>query len=254
MAEEEKESPLTQSHKLPKGRDWESALHAVHKLLLYKWYYAGIVSNTFGGMLNSADKNKYNIEKIKGEISPDFRNFFSNHIGHMRALANMIQDNEEKKGQKDVWYFSNDWADFPKGTCIIGINQNYRGVTGIGRREAYIFLDGSCKQEHQIATMYAVNKILTNNTYTEQVNAKTYLVDPSGKDAKRPNKKIEEAHNLVIKLKKDFVGNIGSLNMTEKASLDKYFKYLGTKNQMTGSLKELKVKIDHYFGSHTEGK
>ena len=250
MTDEKKEPiQLNQSHTLKSDRDWERALNAIHKLLLFKWYYAGIVSNTFGGMLNSADKNKYNTDRIKGDVSADFKSFFTNHIGHMRALATMIRDNEEEKGAKDVWYLSKDWADFPKGTCVIEMHQKYVGITGKGRREAYCFLDGSCKQEHQVNAMYVVNKVLTNYTYTEQVNAPTFLVDPSGKDAKKPNRKTELGHNLAIKLKKDFKLHAPHLSMTDKATLDQYFKYLETKNQLTGSLKELREKVDFYFGS-----
>ena len=84
------------------------------------------------------------------------------------------------------------------------------------------------------------------------MNAPTFLVDPSGKDAKKPNRKNELGHNLAIKLKKDFMLRAPSLTMTEKATLDQYFKYLESKNQLTGSLKELRGKVNHYFGATKE--
>ncbi len=246
MSEEQTPQGTVQCHVLQPDRNWEQTLDVLNKAMMSWWFYVGIVANTEGKLLNAPVPGKYFFNRGKPGVPAELKYYFQNQTS-MKEVARRVHAETEEQGSKDVWYISGGWKDFPRGTCLINITQDYNSLLGrSGLREAFVILDGASKREHQGMAMYLVNKVLTNSTYAAQLQAEQ-KDEASGKKPAQQRPQAHTGQQLVHFLKHDFKGYIPRMSMEEKAVLDHYLKDLASKNQLTDSLKQLQRQVNEYF-------
>lgn len=246
LSPEQPLSATAQCHELSTERNWEQTLDVLNKAMMPWWFYVGIVSNTEGKLLNAPVAGKYFFSRGKPGVPAELKYYFQNQTS-LKELARRLHEESDEQGPKDVWYISGGWKDFPRGTCLINITQEYKPMLGrSGVREAFVILDGASKREHQGKAMYLVNKVLTNVTYAQQLHAEQ-KDEAAGKKAPQAKAQAHTGQQLVHFLKHDFKSYIPRMSMEEKAVFDHYLKDLASKNQLTDSLKQLQRQVNEYF-------
>ena len=234
-------------HNLAASRDWEEALDAIHLSMLDKWYYVAIISNTNGG-INTPIRKVLNTRRKKKEIPKELKEIFKVRSGTVKELNKMIREKQYELGNKDIWYFSSKWHNFPKGTSVIELRQqssfNRIFSSKPKFRRAFVVLDGACKVEHQNQAMLHINKVMKNKDFVKAVLESKRKTEKSRLDVKP--KPQRSPSDMVVALKKAR-HVMETLTIEEKAILDQYFRYLDERGEFNSSLQLLKEDLDNHF-------
>ncbi len=236
-------------HKLAPHRDWEETLDIIHQLLLDQWYYLATISNTRGGLFTPIQK-KINLTRCKKNIPEELKTLLAMRSGTVKQLNSKIRKQQLKVGNKDVWYFSGTWNEFPKGTSVIELLQQPRWNKFIASRpkfrRAFVILDGACKVEHQNQAMLLINKIIKNSDFAKNVlkKRKNPIQEQTRKDVKA--RKHRSAPDMVRRLKES-TQYMETLTVEEKALLDQYFRRLEQQGEYNLKLQDLKNQLDQHF-------
>ncbi|OGG97196.1 MAG: hypothetical protein A2527_10290 [Candidatus Lambdaproteobacteria bacterium RIFOXYD2_FULL_50_16] len=238
-------------HQLEPSRDWEKTLDALHFLLVQKWYYVAIASNTWGGFLNNPQK-KVNLKRKKMDVPEELSALLKIKLASFKELAKKIDHQTSYDGAKDIWHFKSGWKEFPQGTGLIEIHQQ----TSWSRlsnepifRRAFIVIDSKSSPEDQFKIMLLVNKMFKNKAYADQTYRRigkekineARIARPSGIYQGRPTSE------LVIKLKDNFGINVRGITKEERVALGFYFERLRKLSEFDETLKEVETRLLRHF-------
>ncbi|MDH5560720.1 MAG: hypothetical protein OEY59_07680 [Deltaproteobacteria bacterium] len=158
------------NHDLPVNRDWDKALDAIHYLLLKKWYYISIASNTKKGFFGSNVKKEVFIKRKRKNLPDELKSILKMKLSTFEDLKGKIRHKQiQSGGNKDIWHFQDNWKEFPKGTKVIEIHQKLLKnlITNDQKlRKAYVVLDGKCNVSEQNTAMMLINRVLESKSYT----------------------------------------------------------------------------------------
>ena len=239
-------------HALGVTRNWDNALDALHHLLLKKWYYLGIASNTKKGasgnlLTDSLDFSRKRSDTEGKAILGLGRNSFS----ELMALVN--QQKWGAGGEADVWHLKSGWKELPSGTCLIELNQNFlfSALTGSkeNKRTAFVVLDGKAAVQDQTNSLLLVKKVFTDKGYTQE-----QLKEARSSKANEPKlvqaaakKPGRQPGGLVMALQEDFEGVVKTLTLGERNSLETYFNQLEARKEANANHRQLQEKVSSYW-------
>ncbi|MDX2471717.1 MAG: hypothetical protein QNL04_14195 [SAR324 cluster bacterium] len=231
------------SHQLSMNRDWNEAMNALHYILLRKWYYIGIVTNT---KMKSNKLLKHGVEfsRRRTKVDVGLNSILDLRENSYLGLKKKIRDHRQKTGKNnDIWHFSSNWKELPAGTCLVELHQSLLR-TLLGKkdvRNAFVVFDGKASVKDQNSAMMIINKVLTEKEFTEK------LLEKAKNDQSEPcltkQVHIRQPELLIRFLQENFIMVISSVIPEEKILLDKYFDHLKLSGQQTGELDTLQKKV-----------
>ena len=235
------------SHQLAINRDWCDAMNALHYILLRKWYYIGIVTTTKRNS-NKLLQKGVEFSRRRESLDVGLRSILNLGENSYRDIKEKIRQQRIKSGQnRDIWHFSSDWKEMPKGTALIEVHQSlYRTLLGSKDvRNGFVVLDGRASMTDQNSAMQIINKIFSEKDFTARI------LEKAKKDKDQPNLvKAENSRNarkpgtLILKLKEDFAKVMPSITAVEKTLMDKYFDHLKLTEQHSKEHDKLQKMIE----------
>lgn len=249
------------SHELSMRRDWEEALDALHFMLLRKWYYVGIATNTKRGIFNKVLKQGIAFERKRTQIPEEMKSVLNISMGQFDKLKEKIeQKRRTKRGEdKDVWHFTTQWKEFPEGTKIVELYQKMASSMLKAKptyKRGFIVLDGKCNTSDQNTVMLLMKKIFENKDYTKKI---LYEVEKMKKEKGQtdepeivkkdtlPKGDSRTPGTLLIELKEN-PGSITSVTDYEKGLLLDYFQKLRRQEAFTQEHEVIETRLKQLFG------
>ncbi|MDT8447479.1 MAG: hypothetical protein RRB13_11360 [bacterium] len=240
-------------HELESSRDWETTLDALHYLLVQKWYYVAIASNTKGGAFTLIQKKKIDIHRGRKDIPEELEIILKMRMATFGELDGRIKQKMMVGGNKDIWHFKTQWKELPKGTSVIQIYQrplwNLLSSDPVYRK-AFIIIDGQAEVEHQNQAMFIISKVLHNKEHCEKILKKAEK-EPV-KEAK-PMKRRRTIYTgrptgeLILLLKESFGIHVRTLSVEERVALGYYFDKLHRTGEEDESHKDLQEHLKKYY-------
>jgi len=254
------------NHELPLRRDWETALDAIHFMLLRKWYYVGIATNTKKGVFGSVVKKGMIIERKRKNLPEELKIILKMKISTFDDLKSKIRQKQiSDGGNKDVWHFKTKWKEFPKGSKIIQLHQQLLKsfITGSNNyRKAFIVMDGKCSPTDQNVTMMIIKRIFENKKYTHKIIKEiSHLKEEDSLKKEGPSKvepklrqstgkidlvKTRLPGSLVVELR-DNKAAIKTLKPKERELLLDYLAKLKTKGEFSSIHESIENQIRTHF-------
>lgn len=240
-------------HELDSSRDWEETLDALHYLLVQKWYYVAIASNTKGGPFTLIQKKKINLKRTKKDIPEELEIVLKMRMATFGELDGRIKAKVMVGGNKDIWHFKSRWKEFPQGTSVIEVHQrplwNLLSNDPVYRK-AFIIIDGQAKVEHQNQAMFIISKVLHNKEHCEKTLKKAEK-EPvkEAKSKKRPRTIYtgRPTGELILLLKESFGIHVRTLSVEERVALGYYLENLHRTGQDDDSHQELHDKLKKHY-------
>lgn len=243
-------------HDVPSNMDWEETLDMIHFVLLNKWFYVSLASNTKKGLFGPKilPKNRINIQRKKKEVPEELESLLKLKGSSFNKLSKKIEHQQKMGGNKDIWHFKGKWEEFPNGTSIIEIRQqptlNKLSNHPIYRK-AFIILDGQSDVEQQHNAMRLINKILTHKEYAKKLRAKVKTEKPKENAVtKRPSAGVYQGRpvtDLALKLQEAFGVTVRTLSIDEEAALRLYFNKLEERGELSDSMRVVRTKFNDYY-------
>lgn len=235
------------THQLPMTRNWTQAMNALHYLLLRKWYYVGIVTNT-KRKSNKLLKKGVEFSRRRENLDTGLRSILNLKENSYADLKTKIRQQRVKMGQnRDVWHFGSNWKELPKGTAIIELHQSLlRTLLGHSDvRNAFVILDGKASIADQNRVMSLIAKVFQEKEFMERA------LEKAKHDSKQPilkraavQREARQPGPLMVQLREDFSQVMPSVNASEKALLDDYFERLKKSGQATAAHEKLQKSIE----------
>ena len=216
------------SHQLSLSRNWNEGLNALHYILLKKWYYIGIITNTRRNS-NKLLSQGVEFSRRREKVDVGLRSILDLKENSYLELKNKIRTQRLKSGKNnDVWHFGSTWKELPAGTNIIELHQSLiRTLLGKkGVRNAFIVLDGKATVGDQNAAMMIINKILTEKEFTERLLEKAKEDSEEPTLTQSPTEVVRNPVTLFKDLMDNFVMVGSSVSVAEKKLLDIYIDEL----------------------------
>lgn len=239
------------SHQISMSRDWNEAMNALHYILLRKWYYVGIITNT---KMNSNKMLKHGVEfsRRRKKVDVGLRSILDLKENSYLGLKKKIRDQRKKTGKNnDIWHFGSNWKELPAGTCLVELHQSLLR-TLLGKkdvRNAFVIFDGKASVKDQNAAMMIINKVLNEKEFTDK------LLEKAKKDQEEPDlTKTAHTRNpdvVLAGLQENFLMLMPSVTAEEKKLLDLYFDRLKITGNQTPDLDKLQRKIERDWAKHS---
>ena len=232
------------SHQLSLSRDWNEAMNALHYILLRKWYYIGIVTNT-KRQSNKLLKQGVEFSRRRTKVDVGLSSILDLKENSYLGLKKKIRDQRKKTGKNnDIWHFSSEWKELPAGTCLVELHQSLLR-TLLGKkdvRNAFVVFDGKASISDQNSAMMIIHKILSEREFTDKLLEKAKLdrEEPTLTKAANPRK----PEHLVEILQDNFLMLFSSVIPEEKILLDKHFDKLRLAGDQSPELDSLQKKLE----------
>ncbi|MDT8446073.1 MAG: hypothetical protein RRB13_04160 [bacterium] len=235
------------THELPITRNWNEAMNALHYLLLRKWYYVGLVTNTQRDS-NKLLKKGVEFSRRRENLDVGLRSILDMKENSYLVLKEKIRHQRIKMGQnRDVWLLGSSWKELPKGTAVIELHQSLLR-TLLGKkdvRNAFVILDGKASMTDQNTVMVLVGKIFAEREFALKI------LEKAKKDSKQPalikamvQRETRQPGPLLVKLRDNFDEVMPTLNEAEKKLLDSYFDRLKVSGQHTADHDKLQKSVE----------
>ncbi|MDT8445401.1 MAG: hypothetical protein RRB13_00725 [bacterium] len=241
------------SHELPITRNWDDALDALHHLLMKKWYYVGIASNTKKGKPGTRLEASVEFSRKRADYSDSFKALLGLSRNHFAELQAKIDKAKwEGGGKADVWHLKNATSQLPKGAAVIELGQKSLGsLLGGGEmaRTAWLILDAKCSVSDQNNCMMLLKKVLGDKGYTKTALSAAKTESKQKKAPAQRTKALDlrgarQPGSLVLMLKGDFAQVVPTISPAEKALLLDYFDQLEARGESNAGHKELRERIE----------
>lgn len=239
------------NHDLALTRNWDDALDALHHLLMNKWYYVGIATNTKAG--GSLIESGVNFSRKRTDYEGQFKELLGLSRNRFGELAEKIEKTKwEGGGKADIWHLKQATRGLPKGSAVIELNQKSLGsvLTGSSKgRGAFVILDGKAAISDQNNAMMLIKKVFTDKAYTKKAllaakNAKKAKKAPPQRSQKLDIRGARQPGSLVLMLRGDFNNVAPTVSPAEKALLLDYFDQLEARGEANAGHKELRAKVE----------
>ncbi len=243
------------NHALPMTRNWDDTLDTIHYLLLKKWYYVAIATNTKrGGKLL---KNGLGLERKRKSLPEEMQTILKLKISSFEGLKKKIRQKQLKSGEdRDVWHFSSQWKEFPEGTKVIELTQanlsgmvKSKGATKI----CYIVLDGKATTVDVNTCMFIVHKVFSDKAYAAKVLKEVEKLKKQGGPAgMEPQLKkavdirgARQPGTVMMELR-DHPKEVENVTDAEWYLLQGYFEKLKESSQLT----DMHIKVEQLLKLH----
>ena len=243
------------NHVLPMNRSWDEALDAIHYLLLKKWYYVAVATNTKRG--GKVIKNHLGLERKRRALPEGMESILKLKMNSFQGLKKKIREKQLKNGEdRDVWHFSSQWAEFPEGTKVIELTQTQlsKVITGdSGGKTAYVIIDGKANTIDINTSMMIINKIYKNKEYTAKILGEVKKMKNSAKAEPTLTRHIDTSNarqpGTVLILLRDHPHQVNNVSPGERQLMDGYFETLKGRGQYTEMHKQIDQLLRLHFGN-----